>query len=219
MFVKLRMTKDPVTVKIDQSVAEVQACFQEHSIRRIPVVDDAGQLVGIISREDIYNVMPSVVDGSSVGSQSFFAEATKVSEIMTPHPMFVEPMTTLERVAKRMRKHKIGGMPVLENGRLVGIITESDIFQAFMETLGINQEGARIEMIVSRKTKDLYNIFDIFKRYNVSIQAIVILNDYGKGQRLLTIKIKGDEIDDTLDALRKFGVQINSIQQEGDGEV
>lgn len=214
MFVKLWMTKDPVTVKTDQSVAEANLCLQENRIRRIPVMDDTDQLIGIVSREDIFNVMPSVVDGSSAGSQSFFAESTQVSEIMTPNPMFVEPMTSLETVAKRMRKHKVGGMPVVENGTLVGIITESDIFLAFMEILGVNQEGVRIEMIIGKKTEDFYIILEILKRYRISILAITLHNDYGQHQRLLTMKIMGDELDSTVNALRKSGAQINSIQEE-----
>ena len=214
MFVKLWMTKDPVTVKVDQPVAAANLCLQENRIRRIPVVNDTEQLIGIVSREDIFNVMPSAVDGSSAGSQSLFAESTKVSEIMTPNPMFVEPMTSLETVAKSMRKHKIGGMPVVENDTLVGIITESDIFLAFMEILGVNQDGVRIEMIISKKTEDFYTILEIFKRYKISILAVTFHNDYGPKQRLLTMKITGDELDSTLNALRKSGVQINSIQEE-----
>lgn len=87
MFVRLWMTKDPVTVKTYQSVAEAKLCLEENRIRRIPVIGDNDDLVGIVSREDIHKVMLSVVDGSSAGSQILFAESTKVSEIMTPNPM------------------------------------------------------------------------------------------------------------------------------------
>lgn len=215
MFVKLWMTNTPVTVNTGQSVAEARNCLHENRIRRVPVVDDA-KLVGIISREDIIRLMPSVVDGSTAGSQTLFAESTKVSEIMTKNPMVAAPMTPLETVAKRMRKHKIGGMPVLEDGTLVGIITESDIFQAFMEILGVNEEGVRIEMVISKKTEDIYAIMEILKRYRTSIRAITIHNEFSKNQRLLTFKIQGDQFEETLKTLRKTGAQINSIQEEGD---
>lgn len=212
MFVKLWMTNTPVTVNTGQSVAEARNCLHENRIRRVPVVDDA-KLVGIISREDIIRLMPSVVDGSTAGSQTLFAESTKVSEIMTKNPMVATPMTPLETVAKRMRKHKIGGMPVLEDGTLVGIITESDIFQAFMEILGVNEEGVRIEMVISKKTEDIYAIMEILKRYRTSIRAITIHNEFSKNQRLLTFKIQGDQLEETLKTLRKTGAQINSIQE------
>jgi hypothetical protein len=71
-------------------------------------------------------------------------------------------------------------------------------------------------MIISKKPEDLYTFVEILKRYRISIQAITIHNDYGKNQRLLTVKIQGDELDETLNTLRKSGAQINSIQEEGD---
>ncbi|MCP3890714.1 MAG: CBS domain-containing protein [Desulfobulbaceae bacterium] len=216
MFVRLWMTENPISIKVEQSVAEAQLCLQENSIRRLPVVDESHQLVGIVSLQDISNVLPSVVDGSSAGSQVVFAESTTVAEIMTPNPMWVELMTPLETVARRMRKHKVGGMPVLDDGTLVGIITESDIFLAFMEVLGVNEEGMRVEMIISKKSKDFYDIIGILKRYGVSIFALSIHHSYGKNQRLLTMRIMGEELDDTLKALRKSGVQINRIQEESD---
>lgn len=214
MFVRLWMTKNPITVTVDQSVAEAKHCLQEQKIRRIPVVSDKGDLVGIVSREDIYRAMPSVVDGSSAGSEMLFADSTKVSEVMTLNPMFVDPMTSLETVAMRMRKHKVGGMPVVEDGSLIGIITESDIFLAFMDILGIKEEGVRIEVIISKKRENFYTLLEILKRYRVSVRTISIHNDFSQNQRLLTLKIKGEELESTFDALRKSGAQINSIKQE-----
>ncbi len=216
MFVKLWMTHDPVTVKPDQTVAEAKSCLQDNRIRRVPVVGDDNTLVGIISREDIFRVMPSVVDGSSAGSPTLFAESTKVSEIMTKNPMFAEPMTPIETVSMRMCKHKIGGMPVVENGTLVGIITESDIFLALNEILGGNQEGTRIEMIIGQEIDDFHTVMESFKRYRIAVRAITMHNGYGKKQRLLTVKVQGEELEAALRALRQSGAQINSIQQEDD---
>lgn len=212
MFVKLWMTPAPlITIRPEQNVVQAQACLQENNIRRIPVVDADGRLVGIISQRDIMNIMPSTVDGSSARS-SFLADATKVGDIMARQPMCVEPLTPLETVARSMRQHKIGGMPVVEDGRLVGIITESDIFAAFMEVLGAGGEGARIEMIIGKSSRDLYNVIDIFKKYDIFIQAITVHHDFGDNQRLLTIRVLGDELDEMLDALRRSGARINRIQ-------
>ncbi len=212
MFVKLWMTSAPITINQKQTVAEAHACLQENTIRRIPVIDDNKALIGIVSQQDIINALPSVVDGSSVGSPSFLAQSTTIEDIMTHNPMWVAPDTPLESVAQRMRQHKIGGMPVLEDGKLVGIITESDVFSAFVEVLGAGEEGARIEMIIGKKSSDLYDIIDIFRRYDMSIQAITIHDGFSGTQRLVTLRVMGDELDDMLDALRSSGTQINRIQ-------
>ncbi len=219
MFVKLWMSKEPlVTISPDQSVAQAKACLQQHRIRRIPVVDDGGKLVGIVSERDILNFLPSASDGSSAGTSSL-AGATRVGDIMARSPMCVKPLTPLETVARMMRQHKIGGMPVVEdNGRLAGIITESDIFAAFMEVLGAGGDGARIEMIIGKESRDLYNVMDIFRRYDIVIQAITVHHGFGENKRLLTIRVLGEELDDMLDALRRSGAQINRIQLGPDPE-
>ncbi len=212
MFVKLWMSSTLITIRQEQTIAEAYACLQEKKIRRIPVVDDGGNLIGIVSRQDVVNAMPSIVDGSSAGAPAFIADATKVQDIMTRSPMWVEPATPLESVAHSMRQHKIGGMPVLDKGRLVGIITESDIFSAFMKVLGAGEDGARIEIIIGKKSSDLYDAMDIFRRYDMDLQAITVYHGFGTNQRLVTIRVVGDELEDMLDALRRSGAQINRIQ-------
>lgn len=212
MFVRLWMTTELITISPDRSVVEAQVCLQQHRIRRIPVVDEEDQLVGIVSQRDILNFLPSILDGSSAGSGSV-AGTTRVGNIMTCNPMCVNPLTPLETVAQLMRQHKIGGMPVIEeNGRLVGIITESNIFSAFMEVLGAGSDGARIEMIIGKESRDLYAVMDIFKRYDIIVQAITVHHGFGENKRLLTIRVLGEELDDMLDALRRSGAQINRIQ-------
>lgn len=217
MFVKLWMSKRPlVTINQEQSVVEAHTCLLQHRIRRLPVIDGDGTLVGIVSQKDILNFLPSMVDGSSAGTSSL-AGSTRVGDIMARAPMCVTPLTPLETVAQLMRQHKIGGMPVVDDaGALAGIITESDIFAAFMEVLGAGGEGARIEMIIGKESRDLYSVMDIFRRYEVFVQAITVHHGFGENKRLLTIRVLGEELDDMLDALRRSGVQINRIQLEGD---
>lgn len=216
MFVRLWMTEKPITIITTQSVATAKTVMEENGIRRLPVVDHEGQLKGIVSVKDVFNALPSIVDGSSAGSGSTFSEETTVAEIMTADPMSVGLMTPLETVAKRMRQHKVGSMPVLDDGELIGIITESDIFRAFMEVLGGNEDGIRVEMIMSQKSEDFYDILNILKRYGMIVVALTIHNNFGKNQRLLTLKLKGEEFDTTLTALRKFGVQVNFIEGVAD---
>ncbi len=214
MFVKLWMTKDVITIAAQQKVTDLLQIFKGNKIRRIPVVDDSNNLVGIVSKQDIFNIMPSVIDGSTTGSSRVLIDDTKVEEIMTKHPITVETLTPLESVAQLMRSNKVGGVPVLEDGKLLGIITESDIFAAFTEVLGGKNEGVRIELIISKSSKEIYSVLDIFKRYDIFIQAITVHHDFGENQRLLTAKISGDEYDEMLDTLRSSGVQINRITDE-----
>ena len=211
MFVKLWMSTELVTVKKSQTISEIMSLLDEHNLRRLPVVGDNDELVGIVSKQDVINAMPSIIDGSEVNASTFMVDSVKVETIMTQQPLWVGPLTPLEKVAQSMRKHKVGGMPVLESGALVGIITESDIFAAFTEVLGANVDGVRIEMIIGKKTRELYGIIDIFKRYDISLQAITVHRDFGENQQLVTVKVLGDECDEMLDSLRASGAKINRI--------
>ena len=214
MFVRLWMTKDPVTILEKQTVAEVLTLFQENDFRLLPVVGESGKLVGILSQRDAFNLRPSLLDGSAAGSSSALLTNTKVEEIMIPQPLSVDPLTPLEAVAKTMKKEKIGGMPVLEDGILVGIITESDIFTAFAEVLGVDSLGVRIEMIISKSIKDIYVVLDVLKKHGVNLLNIALHNDFGENQRLLTVKLAGDDVDDAIESLRDKNVQINRVIED-----
>lgn len=211
MFVRLWMTRSPQTIRAEQTVADVITVFEESKFRRLPVVDSSDKLIGILSQSDAFKLRPSLLDGSATGSSKALLEQTKVEEIMTPQPICVEPLTPLESVARTMRKEKIGGIPVLDNGKLVGIITESDIFAAFTEVLGGNSAGVRVELIIGKSNKEIYSFLDVFKKYRLNLQAITVHHDFGENQRLVTVKIVGSDCDDVLEILQDMRFQINRV--------
>lgn len=214
MFVRLWMSTPPVTVTAGKPLSAAINLMAANQIRRIIVVDQDENMVGIISKQDLAAIMPSTLDGSSAGSPHQLADSTRVEEIMTAHPVATDPMTPMEQVARTMRTHKIGGLPVTEAGKLVGIITESDIFRAFVEMFGPEDDSVRLELVLGKDSRDFYTVMDIFKRYGMIIQAITIHHNFGENQRLLTVRLMGEEISFMLDALRKSTVQINRIQGE-----
>lgn len=121
MFVRHRMTPNPVTVDPQNMLAAAQEKMTAGHFRRVPVVQDS-ILVGILTDRDIRR---------HAGAE----ERTKVRAAMTETPLTVSPSTTVEEATRLMLKHQISGLPVLENGKLVGIITTSDMLQAFLEMI------------------------------------------------------------------------------------
>lgn len=122
MLVRNRMSRPAVTVRQDADFQKALALMQEKKLRRLPVVDDDGQLVGIVVERDLL-----------VAAMRYLQSRVEVGDIMTRNVVTVGPDTNLAEVARTMLERKIGGLPVLEQGRLVGIITESDIFKCFVE--------------------------------------------------------------------------------------
>ena len=122
MLVRNRMSRPAVTVRQDADFQKALALMQEKKLRRLPVVDDDGQLVGIVVERDLL-----------VAAMRYLQSRVEVGDLMTRNVVTVGPDTDLAEVARTMLERKIGGLPVLEQGRLVGIITESDIFKCFVE--------------------------------------------------------------------------------------
>ena len=160
MFVKLWMTSNVLTVNSTQPILEVEQIMRENRIRRVPVVDD-GQLVGIISREDIFRALPSIFDPSISPEVLDQAGRVDAGSVMTRSPVTVEPSTPLEQAALMMRTHKFGSLLVMQDEQLVGIITETNIFDAFLEVLGAKKQGARIEIKIDHKPASFYAMLQV----------------------------------------------------------
>lgn len=123
------MTRDVVVVSPDTTVLDAGQLMVDRTIRRLPVVED-GKLVGIITYGDVRGARATSAGGLDIWELSYIISHLSVGEIMTPNPVTVSPDDTIGTAAQLLLKYMIGGLPVLDNdGRLVGIITESDIFR------------------------------------------------------------------------------------------
>lgn len=213
MFVKLWMTSNVLTVNSTQSLLEVEQIMRENRIRRVPVVDD-GHLVGIISREDIYRALPSIFDPSISPEILDQAGRVEAGSIMTRSPVTVEPSTPLEQAALMMRTHKFGSLLVMQNEELVGIITETNVFDAFLEVLGAKKQGARIEIKIDRKAASFYAMLQVFKKCEMTILSITVFPDFSEDYQLVTLKVQGENMDRLIDALWDAGLQINRLHTE-----
>ena len=138
--VKEIMTSPVITIHRDASLEEAEALMEEHTVRRLPVIDDKGRLVGIISRGDLREAeaVKAVVN-------PYAPEAAElnlsVEEVMTPDPITISPDAPVWRAAELLMEHKIGGIPVLdEDNMLCGIITESDILRLIVDAWRTSRE-------------------------------------------------------------------------------
>ncbi len=149
MYVLNSMTSNPYTVSPDATVAETMELMREKKIRRLPVLEN-GRLVGIITERKLLEVSPSPATSLSVFEINYLLAKTRVATLMTKDVITVMPGTLLEEAARIMRDKDIGALPVLDNGALVGIITETDIFDAFLEILGFRSRGTRLSVEIDQ---------------------------------------------------------------------
>ncbi len=122
MLVSERMSSPAVTMPVDSDFQSALALMQRRKLRRLPIVDGKGALVGIVAERDLL-----------LAATRFLQSRVEVSDVMSKHVVTVVPETTLKDAAQLMLEHKVGGLPVVEQGKLVGVITESDIFRRFTE--------------------------------------------------------------------------------------
>ncbi len=130
LLVKDWMTKDVICIPPDIVLPDAAALMRKKRIRRLPVVDEHGVLIGIISQTDIMAAKPSEATSLDIWEINYLLSRLKIKKIMTRDPLTVRPDSTIKEAAQLMHDHKIGGLPVVdEQNHVVGIITESDIFR------------------------------------------------------------------------------------------
>ncbi len=148
MLVGERMTPRPITVNEDTSLPEALELMRRGKIRRLPVLDKHGKLVGIVTELDLLRASPSPATTLSIYEIPYLLSKVKMRDIMTREVITVTEDTPIEEAARIMADNKIGGLPVLRDDKLVGIITETDIFKLMLELFGARHSGIRVTLSV-----------------------------------------------------------------------
>lgn len=147
MLVGNRMTPDPITVTPDLPIAEALEQMRQSDVRRFPVVDKKGHLAGIVTHQDLLYASPSSVTSLNVWEVTYLLNQVQVKETMTRDVITVTEDCPIEEAARILRDNKIGGLPVMRGDKLVGIITESDLFDVFLELFSAQEEGVRLTVL------------------------------------------------------------------------
>lgn len=202
------MTPKPFTLKPAESVSRAIHLMKEKRIRRIPIVSEAGKLVGIVSDRDLKDVSPSRATTLDIWELHYVLDKLKLGDIMTRKPWTVGPETPIEKAALLMMQKRVEGLPVLDSGRkLVGILTEGDVFRALVELTGVGKQRIRISLLVPDESGSIREVADICRSRGATIDSI--LGSYAKvpsGQRELVMRVEGPGVEEIRATLsRKFG--------------
>jgi acetoin utilization protein AcuB len=204
MLVKDQMTPDPITAHPDTTHKEAVSIFREHNIDHLPIVDKRGRLVGIIVEDDLFAAQPTPATTLSIYEIHSLLSKLQIKEIMR-HPVHtVSGNCTLEEAASLMLQHDIGCLPVMENDRVVGIITDTDIFRAFVDLLGGAEEGARFTLRVPDEPGTLAKIAQAVADAGGNIVSVTPWDKGDRAHAFITIKEQGANFEvlrRTLDAM------------------
>jgi acetoin utilization protein AcuB len=189
MLVRERMSKQPVTITADVPITEALRIMRENQVRRLPVLDSDGKLIGIVSEKDLLYASPSPATSLSIYEMHYMLSRLKVTELMTPDPVTITPDTLLEEAALIMADNKIGGLPVMEDGRLVGIITETDIFKVFLELLGAREKGLRLTLRIPERMGEMARITTAIAELGGNIMALGTFLGDDPTTAIVTVKV------------------------------
>ncbi|HDN79410.1 MAG: hypothetical protein DRI61_13510 [Chloroflexi bacterium] len=212
MLVKERMTSPVIKITPNTSVQDALELMRENKIRRLPVVE-RGKLVGIVTERDLLYATPSPATTLSIQEMHYVLSKLPVREVMSSPVITVTEDTPLEEAARLMADNKIGGLPVVRDGELVGIITESDIFKIFMEMLAAREEGVRITLLVPEKKGMLAAITKAIAARGGNIVSLGQFWGEDPTNRTVTIKLTEISPDDLKEAVSQVeGVKILDIR-------
>jgi acetoin utilization protein AcuB len=213
MLVGDRMSRPVITVHPELSIQEALFRMRRENVRRFPVVDKRGQLVGIISEMDLLEASPSDVSSLSVHELNYLLHKITVDEIMTKNVITVDEDTTVEEAARIMVDKKIGGLPVLSKGEVVGIITETDLFKIFFELLGSHERGVRISVLVPNQPGELAKLTKAVFEAGGNILSLGTFLGESTENREILMTVESDDIADIKQAVEPFVEEILDIRE------
>jgi acetoin utilization protein AcuB len=213
MFVSNWMKENPVTVTPDTLVIDAKKIMKEHGFRRLPVLEGK-KLVGIVTLNNLREAQPSAATSLSIHELNYLLAKMTVADIMTRKVITCPPDITLEKAALLGTKHKIGALPVVDEGRLVGIITESDMYRAFLTMLGANKvPSTRITLGDFPKDQDaIIKVINILDELHLTLCSLAVVDDVPiYGRRQLIFRLCEVETDHLKDKLETAGFEVANI--------
>lgn len=206
MFVKNKMTGNPFTIEFDKTILDAHELMTEHGIRRMPVMKK-GKLLGIVTKEDILRASPSKATSFSMGEITYLLSKTKMNQIMTKDPIYISPDALLEEAAILMRDNHISFLPVVDDGKLVGVITESAIFDSFIELLGFREHGTRLTVEADDAPGIMSTLTSIIGQYGANITHVAVYRGVG-GKSAVVLGINSLNTSDMEKSIEKQGFKI-----------
>lgn len=210
MNVAKRMKRNPVFVDEGDSMKKAMDLLKEHEIRHLPVLRDGERLVGILSERDIKQASPSPATALEIREIYYLLDKVKVKQIMTRRPYTVSSSAPIEDAALIIREKKIGCLPVVDDGKLVGILTETDIIDAFIAGMGVNGPGYRIELVLQNRPGKLLELLKLLKDFDANVVSVATAahDDSEKIINILRIETRNYKL--VKAAIKKSGFELLS---------
>jgi acetoin utilization protein AcuB len=190
MLVRERMSYPVVSVSPEMPINEALNLMKRERIRRTPVLKN-GQLIGIVATEDLLNASPSPATSLSIWEMNYLLSKITIKDVMTKEVLTVPHDTPIEEAARIMADNKIGGLPVMREGKVVGIITETDLFKVFLELMGARESGLRVTVHIKNEPGQLEKLTHALTSLGGNFMAFGQFLGDDPSNRMVTFKVQG----------------------------
>lgn len=210
MFVKNHMTYDPYCVQLDTTISEALDIMKKNNFHRLPVIQN-NKLVGLITEGIIRANTPSQATSLSIYELNYLLSKMTVKEIMIKDVNTISPDALLEEAAMKMRQHDIACLPVIKNDFVLGIITQNDIFDAFIELSGYNADGQRYLLkVLEDHPGILKEITSIFQDQKANITSVSVYHE--KEVLHVIIQANGGDQETIINQLANYPFEVTTIK-------
>ena len=208
MIVKNVMTRNPFTINQHDPVTDAQSLMRREKVHRLPVINNARKLVGIISEKDLLYASPSPASTLNVYEMSNLLSKLKVERVMTREVLTVASETLVEDAARILVDNNIGGLPVMDGDRLVGIVTESDLFRLLIDLFGTRTKGVRTTLRVPERPGEIADMARVIADAGGNIISIGTFSGDDITNAVMIIKVEGIGSTHLIELLEPLVVEV-----------
>ena len=191
MIIERRMTKNPVTIYPEASVVEASDLMKKEKVHRLPVLDKDKNLGGVISEKDILFATPSPASSLSIHEMAYLLSKLTVKKIMSKNPVTISKDTPVEEAARLMVDQDLSCLPVVEDGKLIGIVSKSDMFKILLELFGARHFGVRLSFLVDDKPGTIALVSRAISDAGYDIISFGTFMGTDPSNAICTIKVQG----------------------------
>ena len=212
MLVEQIMNAAPYTLTKDSTIRDAMVLMREQKIRHIPIITNNREVIGVVTQRDLKEALPSSLE---TNEREHLLDVT-VERFMIKNPIMAHPLDTVEDLALTFYDSKVGCVPVISNGELVGIVTTTDVLYTYVELTGAHKPGSKIEIRIEDVPGTLAGITQIMADTNTNVQSVLVYPDeLSENHRVLSIRVQTVNPIELIEALLKEGYDVLGPQYPG----
>lgn len=204
MLIEDIMNRNVVTVKPTDTIRLAMLMTAQHRIRHLPVIDESGKLVGIISDRDLRDACPSKLENCQ--DDEIFNRPIEV--IMHKNVITAHPLDFVEEAAYTLYENKVGCLPVVDQDELRGILTESDILHTLVELMGVHYPSSHVEVEVDDRPGMLADVASVFKEMRSNVNSVLVYPGKSHGKKNLVFRVQTIDPRKLTKKLEESGYQV-----------